>query len=169
MPWFWWHQRYVTPCRMLSKLRLTCVHTEIKIWAYKFCCIRRLFYPSRFTVTVIELHMDLGTVLCSNCKNLQFYDQKWTLRKNMWILNNKSSAQSIVKLYNLLLLLYLHRGAEHYQANSSITESALNSLHCLQITCRGLETSLAECHIKVKSRGSNEGFVSLQCHENLRG
>ncbi|XP_065490577.1 complement factor I [Caloenas nicobarica] len=59
-------------------------------------------------------------------------------------------------------------GAEHYQANSSITESALNSSHCLQITCRGLETSLAECHIEMKSRDSNEGFVSLQCHENLR-
>ncbi|XP_072719137.1 complement factor I isoform X3 [Ciconia boyciana] len=59
-------------------------------------------------------------------------------------------------------------GAEYYQANSSITESALNSLHCLQITCRGLETSLAECHIEMKSRDTNEGFVSLQCHENLR-
>ncbi|KAM7112177.1 complement factor I isoform 3-T3 [Ciconia maguari] len=59
-------------------------------------------------------------------------------------------------------------GAEYYQANSSITESALNSLHCLQLTCRGLETSLAECHIEMKSRDTNEGFVSLQCHENLR-
>ncbi|XP_057260530.1 complement factor I [Pezoporus wallicus] len=59
-------------------------------------------------------------------------------------------------------------GAEYYQANSSITESALNSLRCLRITCRGLETSLAECHIEVKSRDSNEGLVSLQCHENLR-
>lgn len=98
------------------------------------------------------------------------HDQNLTLRKTMWILSNKSSAQSIVKWYNLLsLLLYLHRGAEHYQANSSITEYALNSLHCLQITCRGLETSLAECHIEMKSRDSNEGFVSLQCHENLRG
>uniref|UniRef100_A0A672UGK6 Complement factor I n=1 Tax=Strigops habroptila TaxID=2489341 RepID=A0A672UGK6_STRHB len=51
-------------------------------------------------------------------------------------------------------------GAEYYQANSSITEPALNSLHCLQITCRGLETSLAECHIEVKSRESNEGLVT---------
>ncbi|XP_068258946.1 complement factor I [Nyctibius grandis] len=59
-------------------------------------------------------------------------------------------------------------GAEYYQANSRITESALNSLRCLQITCRGLETSLAECHIEMKSRDSNEGLVSLQCHENLR-
>ncbi|NXX83779.1 CFAI factor, partial [Urocolius indicus] len=59
-------------------------------------------------------------------------------------------------------------GAEYYQANSSITDSALNSLHCLRITCRGLETSLAECHIEIKSRDSNKGFVSLQCHENLR-
>ncbi|NXG19486.1 CFAI factor, partial [Grallaria varia] len=59
-------------------------------------------------------------------------------------------------------------GAEYYQAISSITESALNSLHCLQITCRGLETSLAECHIEMKSRDINEGLVSLQCHENLR-
>ncbi|NXK95398.1 CFAI factor, partial [Formicarius rufipectus] len=59
-------------------------------------------------------------------------------------------------------------GAEYYQAVSSITESALNSLHCLQITCRGLETSLAECHIEMKPRDSNEGLVSLQCHENLR-
>uniref|UniRef100_A0A8B9M1E6 CFAI factor n=1 Tax=Accipiter nisus TaxID=211598 RepID=A0A8B9M1E6_9AVES len=37
----------------------------------------------------------------------------------------------------------------------SITESASNSLHCLQITCRGLETSLAECHIEMKSRDTN--------------
>ncbi|NXL31910.1 CFAI factor, partial [Glaucidium brasilianum] len=59
-------------------------------------------------------------------------------------------------------------GAEYYQADSSITESALNSLHCLKISCRGLETSLAECHIEMKSRDSNEGFVSLQCHENIR-
>ncbi|NXY90619.1 CFAI factor, partial [Alcedo cyanopectus] len=59
-------------------------------------------------------------------------------------------------------------GAEYYQANSSSTESPLNSLHCLQITCRGLETSLAECHIEMKSRDSHDGFVSLQCHENLR-
>ncbi|NXC28818.1 CFAI factor, partial [Campylorhamphus procurvoides] len=59
-------------------------------------------------------------------------------------------------------------GAEYYQAISSIRESALNSLHCLQITCRGLETSLAECHIEMKSRDSNEGLISLQCHENLR-
>ncbi|NXS10628.1 CFAI factor, partial [Neodrepanis coruscans] len=59
-------------------------------------------------------------------------------------------------------------GAEYYQAISSIRESALNSLHCLKITCRGLETSLAECHIEMKSRDSNEGLVSLQCHENLR-
>ncbi|NWX44694.1 CFAI factor, partial [Steatornis caripensis] len=59
-------------------------------------------------------------------------------------------------------------GAEYYQAISSITESALNSLHCLQITCRGLETSLAECHIEMKTRDSNEGLVSLQCHEHLR-
>ncbi|XP_031966179.1 complement factor I isoform X1 [Corvus moneduloides] len=59
-------------------------------------------------------------------------------------------------------------GAEYYQTNSSITESALNSLHCLQISCRGLETSLAECHTEMKSRDSNEGLVSLQCQENLR-
>ncbi|XP_075565192.1 complement factor I isoform X2 [Pelecanus crispus] len=59
-------------------------------------------------------------------------------------------------------------GAEYYKATSSITEPTLNSLHCLQITCSGLETSLAECHIEMKSRDSNEGFVSLQCHENLR-
>uniref|UniRef100_A0A8C5U251 Complement factor I n=1 Tax=Malurus cyaneus samueli TaxID=2593467 RepID=A0A8C5U251_9PASS len=59
-------------------------------------------------------------------------------------------------------------GAEYYQANSSITESTLNSFHCLQISCRGLETSLAECHIEKKSRDRNEGLVSLQCHENLR-
>ncbi|XP_074760074.1 complement factor I isoform X2 [Athene noctua] len=59
-------------------------------------------------------------------------------------------------------------GAEYYQADSNITESALNSLHCLKISCRGLETSLAECHIEMKTRDSNEGFVSLQCHENLR-
>ncbi|XP_009472929.1 PREDICTED: complement factor I [Nipponia nippon] len=59
-------------------------------------------------------------------------------------------------------------GAEYYKATSSITESALNSLHCLQITCRGLETSLAECHVEMKSRDSNEGLVSLQCYENLR-
>ncbi|NXN33350.1 CFAI factor, partial [Nycticryphes semicollaris] len=59
-------------------------------------------------------------------------------------------------------------GAEYYRASSTITESALNSLHCLQITCRGLETSLAECHIEMKSRDSNERFVSLQCRENLR-
>ncbi|NXI59192.1 CFAI factor, partial [Chloroceryle aenea] len=59
-------------------------------------------------------------------------------------------------------------GAEYYQANSSITEPTLNSLRCLQITCRGLETSLAECHIKMKTRDRNEGFVSLQCHENFR-
>ncbi|NWV78450.1 CFAI factor, partial [Dasyornis broadbenti] len=59
-------------------------------------------------------------------------------------------------------------GADYYQANSSITESALNSLRCLQISCRGLETSLAECHIEMKSRDTNEGLVSLQCHENLR-
>uniref|UniRef100_A0A8D2MD14 Complement factor I n=1 Tax=Zonotrichia albicollis TaxID=44394 RepID=A0A8D2MD14_ZONAL len=59
-------------------------------------------------------------------------------------------------------------GAEYYQVTSSITESALNSLNCLQISCRGLETSLAECHIEMKSRDSNEGLVSLQCHENLR-
>ncbi|XP_032541049.1 complement factor I isoform X1 [Chiroxiphia lanceolata] len=59
-------------------------------------------------------------------------------------------------------------GAEYYQAISSITESALNSLHCLQITCRGLETSLAECHTEMKSRDSNEGLVSLQCYVNLR-
>ncbi|NXX88919.1 CFAI factor, partial [Centropus bengalensis] len=59
-------------------------------------------------------------------------------------------------------------GAEYYQTNSRITESASNSLHCLQITCRGLETSLAECHIEIKSRDINERFVSLQCQENLR-
>ncbi|XP_030803327.1 complement factor I isoform X3 [Camarhynchus parvulus] len=59
-------------------------------------------------------------------------------------------------------------GAEYYQVTSSITGSALNSLNCLQISCRGLETSLAECHIEMKSRDSNEGLVSLQCHENLR-
>ncbi|NXM35076.1 CFAI factor, partial [Oxyruncus cristatus] len=59
-------------------------------------------------------------------------------------------------------------GAEYYQAISSITEPALNSLYCLQITCRGLETSLAECHIEMKSGVSNKGLVSLQCHENLR-
>uniref|UniRef100_A0A8C3P439 Complement factor I n=1 Tax=Cyanoderma ruficeps TaxID=181631 RepID=A0A8C3P439_9PASS len=54
------------------------------------------------------------------------------------------------------------------EATSNITESALNSLNCLQISCRGLETSLAECHVEMKSRDSNEGLVSLQCHENLR-
>ncbi|XP_071412094.1 complement factor I isoform X2 [Pithys albifrons albifrons] len=59
-------------------------------------------------------------------------------------------------------------GAEYYQATSNITGLALNSLHCLQITCRGLETSLAECHIEMKSRDSNDGLVSLQCHENIR-
>ncbi|NXS80938.1 CFAI factor, partial [Erpornis zantholeuca] len=59
-------------------------------------------------------------------------------------------------------------GAEYYQANSDIIESALNSLHCLQIRCRGLETSLAECHIEMKSKDRNERLVSLQCQENLR-
>ncbi|XP_023780495.1 complement factor I isoform X1 [Cyanistes caeruleus] len=59
-------------------------------------------------------------------------------------------------------------GAEYYQATFDVTESALNSLNCLQISCRGLETSLAECHIEMKPRASNERLVSLQCHENLR-
>ncbi|XP_032916897.1 complement factor I isoform X2 [Catharus ustulatus] len=59
-------------------------------------------------------------------------------------------------------------GAEYFQATFNVIESALNSLNCLQISCRGLETSLAECHIEMKSRDSNEGLVSLQCHENLR-
>ncbi|NWU99842.1 CFAI factor, partial [Upupa epops] len=59
-------------------------------------------------------------------------------------------------------------GAEYYQVNPSISESALNSLHCLRITCRGLETSLAECNIKKKSINSSKGFVSLQCYENTR-
>ncbi|NXX41543.1 CFAI factor, partial [Tricholaema leucomelas] len=59
-------------------------------------------------------------------------------------------------------------GAEYYQAKSSITVSAFNSLQCLQITCRGLETTLAECHIEVKSTDSHERFLSLQCHENPR-
>ncbi|KAM6270183.1 complement factor I [Porphyrio hochstetteri] len=59
-------------------------------------------------------------------------------------------------------------GAEYYQVHPSITGPASHSLHCLQITCRGLETSLAECHIEMRSRDSNEGFVSLQCHENPR-
>ncbi|XP_009078268.1 PREDICTED: complement factor I [Acanthisitta chloris] len=58
-------------------------------------------------------------------------------------------------------------GAE-FQASSTTAESALNPLDCLQITCRGLETSLAECHIEMKSRDSNEGLVSLQCYKNLR-
>ncbi|NXF89116.1 CFAI factor, partial [Eubucco bourcierii] len=59
-------------------------------------------------------------------------------------------------------------GAEYYQAKPSTTVSAFNSLQCLQITCRGLETTLAECHIEVKSTDSHKRFVSLQCHENLR-
>ncbi|NXU52641.1 CFAI factor, partial [Turnix velox] len=59
-------------------------------------------------------------------------------------------------------------GAEYQKANSRITEPALNLLHCLQITCRGLETSLAECHIEMKTRDCDEGLISLQCHENLR-
>ncbi|NWI94921.1 CFAI factor, partial [Pitta sordida] len=59
-------------------------------------------------------------------------------------------------------------GAEYYQAISNIAEPALNSLQCLKVTCRGLETSLAECHIEMKSRNSDEGLVSLQCYENLR-
>ncbi|XP_025957513.1 complement factor I [Dromaius novaehollandiae] len=59
-------------------------------------------------------------------------------------------------------------GAEYYESNSNITKSALNSSQCFQITCRGLETRLAECYIREKSRDSNEGFVSLQCHENVR-
>ncbi|KAM8808954.1 complement factor I [Eudromia elegans] len=60
-------------------------------------------------------------------------------------------------------------GAQYYQSNSNIIKSTLNSPQCLQIICRGLETSLAECHIVQKSRDRNEGFVSLECYENVRG
>ncbi|OWK57163.1 Complement factor I [Lonchura striata] len=48
------------------------------------------------------------------------------------------------------------------------------SMNEANVACRhlgfelGLETSLAECHIEMKSRYSDEGLVSLQCHENLR-
>ncbi|NXD12780.1 CFAI factor, partial [Nothocercus nigrocapillus] len=59
-------------------------------------------------------------------------------------------------------------GAQYYQSNSNIIKSTLNSSQCLQITCRGLETSLAECYTVEKSRDRNEGFVSLDCYENVR-
>uniref|UniRef100_A0A803VCC5 Complement factor I n=1 Tax=Ficedula albicollis TaxID=59894 RepID=A0A803VCC5_FICAL len=59
-------------------------------------------------------------------------------------------------------------GAEYYQATSNVIESAINSFNCLQVSCRGLESSLAECHIEMKSRYNNEELVSLQCHEHLR-
>ncbi|XP_031452814.1 complement factor I [Phasianus colchicus] len=55
-------------------------------------------------------------------------------------------------------------GAEYYHTDYNITEPS----HCFQITCRGLETSLAECYIEKKLRASNEGFVSLQCQKTLR-
>uniref|UniRef100_A0A8C3N5Z9 Uncharacterized protein n=1 Tax=Geospiza parvula TaxID=87175 RepID=A0A8C3N5Z9_GEOPR len=45
-------------------------------------------------------------------------------------------------------------GAEYYQVTSSITGSALNSLNCLQISCRGLETSLAEFNSIITSLSS---------------
>ncbi|OXB68166.1 hypothetical protein ASZ78_012264 [Callipepla squamata] len=55
-------------------------------------------------------------------------------------------------------------GAEYYHTDYNITEPS----HCFQVTCRGLETSLAECYIEKKLRASNEGFVSLQCQKIIR-
>ncbi|NXL95445.1 CFAI factor, partial [Alectura lathami] len=55
-------------------------------------------------------------------------------------------------------------GAEYYRTDFNITELS----HCFQVTCRGLETSLAECYIEKKLRDSNEGFVSLYCQKTVR-
>ncbi|NXC43368.1 CFAI factor, partial [Penelope pileata] len=55
-------------------------------------------------------------------------------------------------------------GAEYYRSDFTLTEPS----HCLQVTCRGLETSLAECHIERKLRDRDEGFVSLYCQKILR-
>ncbi|CAM4545950.1 complement factor I isoform X1 [Lepidochelys kempii] len=55
-------------------------------------------------------------------------------------------------------------GAEYHKKTFQVPESALTSSQCLHATCRGLETSLAECTL-IESRNSNEDFASVVCHK----
>ncbi|XP_048703652.1 complement factor I isoform X2 [Caretta caretta] len=55
-------------------------------------------------------------------------------------------------------------GAEYHKKTFHVPESALTSSQCLHATCRGLETSLAECSL-IESRNSNEDFASVVCHK----
>ncbi|EMP40796.1 Complement factor I, partial [Chelonia mydas] len=55
-------------------------------------------------------------------------------------------------------------GAEYHKKTFQVPESALTSSQCLHATCRGLETSLAECTL-IESRNSNKDFASVVCHK----
>ncbi|XP_065261249.1 complement factor I [Emys orbicularis] len=60
-------------------------------------------------------------------------------------------------------------GAEHHKKTFRVPESALTSSQCLHTTCRGLETSLAECTLIERSNiNSNEDFASVVCHKEYR-
>ncbi|NXP55264.1 CFAI factor, partial [Heliornis fulica] len=107
----------------------------------------------RFSISLDHRNSSLLRVKPVNQKNEVFVcDSEWTMNEANVVCRN----------------LGFESGAEYYKAHSSITGSTLNELHCLKIICRGLETSLAECHMEMKSRDNNEGFVSLQCHEDHR-
>ncbi|XP_050193820.1 complement factor I isoform X2 [Myiozetetes cayanensis] len=138
-------RNFLTYCQLKS---YECLHPEAK-FRHKGKCMP----AETFLVSLYDGHSNLLQVKPVNQEDNSF------VCATEWTMNEANVACKD---------LGFELGAEYYQATSSITESALNSLHCLQITCRGLETSLAECHIEMKSRDNNEGLVSLQCHENLR-
>uniref|UniRef100_K7F516 Complement factor I n=1 Tax=Pelodiscus sinensis TaxID=13735 RepID=K7F516_PELSI len=57
------------------------------------------------------------------------------------------------------------KGAEHHEKMFAVPESASTSSQCLHATCRGLETSLAECAlIKRPNVNSNRTVASIVCH-----
>ncbi|XP_075785832.1 complement factor I isoform X2 [Pelodiscus sinensis] len=61
------------------------------------------------------------------------------------------------------------KGAEHHEKMFAVPESASTSSQCLHATCRGLETSLAECAlIKRPNVNSNRTVASIVCHTKDR-
>uniref|UniRef100_A0A8C4Y0X1 Complement factor I n=1 Tax=Gopherus evgoodei TaxID=1825980 RepID=A0A8C4Y0X1_9SAUR len=61
------------------------------------------------------------------------------------------------------------KGAKHHNKKFEVPESALTSSKCLHTTCRGLETSLAECTlIERRNINNNKDFASVVCHNEDR-
>ncbi|XP_074848075.1 complement factor I [Carettochelys insculpta] len=129
-----------------------CQHTHEKFQSKKSCIISETF----------EVSLDYANSSSEGLIQVKLVDQN----EKLFICNDEWSMNEA----NVVCThLGFNMGAEHHNETFEVPESALTSSQCLHATCRGLETSLAECTLtKTPTVNSSKKFASVVCPEKER-